>query len=66
MIDSILKLLPWLAQIIAQWPERHKEAARKAWGRFRASYELKKENRRRRADLLQSVDRLRDNEGKLP
>lgn len=65
MIESILKALPWLAKILAEWEEnRFKRAVRKreAW---RDTYESKKEDRRRMADLIESTDNLVRKEDKL-
>lgn len=67
MLEALLNAIPWVAKIIAEWPQRRKEAARNSWVNWRAGVELRKEIRRRRAALVESNKAiLRNDEDKLP
>jgi len=67
MMDGILNIVGSIAQIVAEWPERQAKKAKKKYANWRAGFELRKDVRRRRGDLIDSTDRiLLDNKNKLP
>lgn len=49
LLDSIFKLLGSVAQIVADWPARKAESARKSYANWKAGVWLRKEVRARRA-----------------
>lgn len=59
VFEKIVTLLGWIAQTVAGWHQRKTEKAKKDYANWRAGAELRRENRSRRAELLESVDELR-------
>lgn len=67
MTETIIDLLKWIVRLIAEWPQRKTEAARRKYAIWRATVELRKDLRNRRADLLNSTDKLlKKTSDKLP
>lgn len=59
MLKSILGLLPWILRLVVEWKERSLANAKKKYANWRAGDELRREKRKARADLVNSVDDIK-------
>lgn len=58
MIRAIIELASKLIGLVIAWPQMKANKALKRYLNWRSGSDLKKDRRRRRADMLNDVDRL--------